>query len=83
MVNSSGIKVGCVGVENNLIYASGEELQRLLEVVRAVVPDRERGRMRDAHDLAGTQSRRPPQSEASANFGRPGSSRASITCVSR
>ena len=31
MVSSSGIKVGCVGVENNLIYASGEELERLLK----------------------------------------------------
>ena len=59
MVKSSGIKVGCVGVENNLIYASGDELERLLEVLRAVLPDRERGRLRDAHDFAGTQSRRP------------------------
>jgi sugar phosphate isomerase/epimerase len=31
MVNASGIKVGCVGVENNLIYASGEERERLLK----------------------------------------------------
>lgn len=31
MINSSGIKVGCVGVENNLIYASGAERERLLE----------------------------------------------------
>ena len=31
MIKSSGIPVGCVGVENNLIYASGAELERLLE----------------------------------------------------
>jgi 2-keto-myo-inositol isomerase len=31
MIRASGIKVGCVGVENNLIYASGAEHERLLK----------------------------------------------------
>jgi sugar phosphate isomerase/epimerase len=31
MIRRSGIRVGCVGVENNLIYASGAERERLLE----------------------------------------------------
>jgi 2-keto-myo-inositol isomerase len=31
MIRASGINVGCVGVENNVIYASGAERERLLE----------------------------------------------------